>query len=91
VTSLEAGDHVIPLYTPECRESEYCLNPKTNLWQSIRSTQGAGQLPDGATRFLMLDWLVKREIKPHISVLGPAGRKDCIWNRARPYGFRQEY
>lgn len=55
VTSLEVGDHVIPLYTPECRECEYCLNPKTNLCQAIRSTQGQGLLPDGSTRFSMLD------------------------------------
>ena len=55
VTSLEVGDHVIPLYTPECRECEYCLNPKTNLCQSIRETQGAGLLPDGTTRFSTLD------------------------------------
>ena len=51
VTSLKKGDHVIPLYTPECRECEYCLNPKTNLCQSIRSTQGAGLMPDGTSRF----------------------------------------
>ncbi|MBI36133.1 MAG: S-(hydroxymethyl)glutathione dehydrogenase/class III alcohol dehydrogenase [Alphaproteobacteria bacterium] len=55
VTSLEIGDHVIPLYTPECRECDYCLNPKTNLCQSIRTTQGQGLLPDGSTRFSMLD------------------------------------
>ncbi len=55
VTSLAVGDHVIPLYTPECRECDYCLNPKTNLCQSIRSTQGQGLLPDGSTRFSMLD------------------------------------
>ncbi|WP_412564478.1 S-(hydroxymethyl)glutathione dehydrogenase/class III alcohol dehydrogenase [Thalassobius sp. MITS945101] len=55
VTSLKPGDHVIPLYTPECRECEYCLNPKTNLCQSIRSTQGAGVMPDGTSRFSMLD------------------------------------
>ncbi len=55
VTSLKPGDHVIPLYTPECRECEYCLNPKTNLCQSIRSTQGQGLMPDGASRFSMLD------------------------------------
>ena len=55
VTSLEPGDHVIPLYTPECRECDYCLNPKTNLCQKIRSTQGQGLLPDGTTRFSMLD------------------------------------
>ncbi|WP_119166062.1 S-(hydroxymethyl)glutathione dehydrogenase/class III alcohol dehydrogenase [Algihabitans albus] len=51
VTSLKPGDHVIPLYTPECRECEYCLNPKTNLCQKIRSTQGQGVMPDGSSRF----------------------------------------
>ena len=51
VTSLKKGDHVIPLYVPECRECEYCLNPKTNLCQSIRVTQGAGVMPDGSSRF----------------------------------------
>ena len=55
VTSLEVGDHVIPLYTPECRTCEYCLNPKTNLCQSIRTTQGQGVMPDGTSRFSMLD------------------------------------
>ena len=51
VTSVANGDHVIPLYTPECRECEYCLNPKTNLCQAIRATQGQGVMPDGASRF----------------------------------------
>jgi S-(hydroxymethyl)glutathione dehydrogenase/alcohol dehydrogenase len=51
VTSLKPGDHVIPLSTPECRECEYCLNPKTNLCQAIRSTQGQGLMPDGSSRF----------------------------------------
>jgi len=51
VTSLAKGDHVIPLYTPECRECEYCLNPKTNLCQAIRTTQGQGLMPDGTSRF----------------------------------------
>ena len=51
VKSLQPGDHVIPLYTPECRECEYCLNPKTNLCQSIRATQGIGVMPDGTSRF----------------------------------------
>jgi S-(hydroxymethyl)glutathione dehydrogenase / alcohol dehydrogenase len=55
VKTLKPGDHVIPLYTPECRECDYCLNPKTNLCQSIRSTQGQGLMPDGTTRFSMLD------------------------------------
>jgi S-(hydroxymethyl)glutathione dehydrogenase/alcohol dehydrogenase len=51
VKSLAKGDHVIPLYTPECRECEYCLNPKTNLCQKIRLTQGKGLMPDGTSRF----------------------------------------
>jgi S-(hydroxymethyl)glutathione dehydrogenase/alcohol dehydrogenase len=51
VTSLKKGDHVIPLYTPECRECDFCLNPKTNLCQSIRATQGTGVMPDGTSRF----------------------------------------
>ncbi|HEY9569272.1 MAG TPA: S-(hydroxymethyl)glutathione dehydrogenase/class III alcohol dehydrogenase [Thalassobaculum sp.] len=53
VQSLKVGDHVIPLYTPECRECEYCLNPKTNLCQAIRLTQGRGLMPDGTSRFSM--------------------------------------
>ena len=55
VKDLKAGDHVIPLYTPECRQCEYCLNPKTNLCQAIRETQGQGLMPDGTSRFSMLD------------------------------------
>jgi len=51
VTSVRPGDHVIPLYTPECRECEYCLHPKTNLCQKIRGTQGKGLMPDGTSRF----------------------------------------
>jgi S-(hydroxymethyl)glutathione dehydrogenase / alcohol dehydrogenase len=51
VTSLQPGDHVIPLYTPECRECDYCLSRKTNLCQKIRITQGRGQMPDGTSRF----------------------------------------
>jgi S-(hydroxymethyl)glutathione dehydrogenase / alcohol dehydrogenase len=51
VKSLKKGDHVIPLYTPECRECDYCPNPKTNLCQAIRTTQGQGLMPDGTSRF----------------------------------------
>jgi S-(hydroxymethyl)glutathione dehydrogenase/alcohol dehydrogenase len=51
VTSVKVGDHVIPLYTPECRECDYCLHPKTNLCQAIRPTQGKGLMPDGTSRF----------------------------------------
>jgi S-(hydroxymethyl)glutathione dehydrogenase/alcohol dehydrogenase len=51
VSSVQVGDTVIPLYTPECRECDFCLNPKTNLCQSIRATQGQGLMPDGSSRF----------------------------------------
>ncbi|HEX5278049.1 MAG TPA: S-(hydroxymethyl)glutathione dehydrogenase/class III alcohol dehydrogenase [Fluviicoccus sp.] len=51
VTTLKPGDHVIPLYTPECRQCKYCLSRKTNLCQAIRSTQGRGLMPDGTSRF----------------------------------------
>ena len=55
VTSLKKGDRVIPLYTPECRQCEYCLSLKTNLCQAIRSTQGKGLMPDGSSRFSIGD------------------------------------
>jgi len=51
VTSLKPGDHVIPLYTPECRQCKFCLSRKTNLCQQIRGTQGKGLMPDGSSRF----------------------------------------
>jgi S-(hydroxymethyl)glutathione dehydrogenase/alcohol dehydrogenase len=51
VTSVSVGDHVIPLYTPECGECKFCLSGKTNLCQKIRETQGKGLMPDGTTRF----------------------------------------
>ena len=51
VTSVKAGDHVIPLYTPECRECSFCTSGKTNLCQAIRVTQGQGLMPDGTSRF----------------------------------------
>lgn len=51
VKSLKPGDHVIPLYVPECRECDYCLSFKTNLCQAIRTTQGQGLMPDGSSRF----------------------------------------
>ncbi|QOJ23102.1 MAG: S-(hydroxymethyl)glutathione dehydrogenase/class III alcohol dehydrogenase [Gammaproteobacteria bacterium] len=51
VKSLRKGDHVIPLYTPECRECKFCLSKKTNLCQAIRSTQGKGLMPDSTSRF----------------------------------------
>ena len=51
VTSLAVGDHVIPLYTPECRACKFCLSGKTNLCGAIRETQGQGFMPDGSLRF----------------------------------------
>ncbi|MBP2313752.1 S-(hydroxymethyl)glutathione dehydrogenase/alcohol dehydrogenase [Azospirillum soli] len=51
VTSVQVGDHVIPLYTPECGKCKFCLSGKTNLCQAIRATQGKGLMPDGTTRF----------------------------------------
>jgi len=50
VTSVQPGDHVIPLYTPQCRSCKFCMNPKTNLCQKIRATQGKGKMPDGTSR-----------------------------------------
>ncbi|MCA1243302.1 S-(hydroxymethyl)glutathione dehydrogenase/class III alcohol dehydrogenase [Stappia stellulata] len=55
VTTLEPGDHVIPLYTPECGDCHSCRSGKTNLCTAIRNTQGQGLMPDGTTRFSMLD------------------------------------
>ena len=55
VTSVRKGDHVIPLYTPECRQCEYCTSGKTNLCQAIRETQGQGIMPDGTSRFSIGD------------------------------------
>src|SRR5690242_14494798 len=51
VTSVRKGDHVIPLYTPECRQCKSCLSRKTNLCTAIRATQGKGMMPDGTSRF----------------------------------------
>ncbi|MEL0106647.1 MAG: S-(hydroxymethyl)glutathione dehydrogenase/class III alcohol dehydrogenase [Rhodospirillaceae bacterium] len=51
VTSLNKGDHVIPLYVPECRQCDYCTSGKTNLCQAVRETQGQGLMPDGSSRF----------------------------------------
>ena len=51
VTSVAVGDHVIPLYTPECRQCKSCLSRKTNLCTAIRATQGKGLMPDGTSRF----------------------------------------
>ncbi|CAK1544828.1 unnamed protein product [Leptosia nina] len=51
VTTVKPGDHVLPLYVPQCKECKFCLNPKTNLCQKVRVTQGQGVMPDGTKRF----------------------------------------
>ncbi|HEY8494976.1 MAG TPA: S-(hydroxymethyl)glutathione dehydrogenase/class III alcohol dehydrogenase [Myxococcota bacterium] len=63
VTSVKPGDHVIPLYTPECRQCKFCLSQKTNLCQAIRATQGQGLMPDGTSRLSDLDG---REIRHYM-------------------------
>jgi S-(hydroxymethyl)glutathione dehydrogenase/alcohol dehydrogenase len=67
VTSVKKGDHVIPLYTPECRQCKSCTSRKTNLCTAIRATQGKGVMPDGTSRFSLgkqmippLHWAVRR-------------------------------
>jgi hypothetical protein len=73
VTSLKPGDHVIPLYTAECRECEYCLHPKTNLCQKVRATQGQGLMPDGTSRFSMLDGDADPALHGLLDLLQPHG------------------
>ena len=53
MNSFKKGDHVIPLYVPECHQCDYCTSGKTNLCQAVRQTQGAGVMPDGPSRFLL--------------------------------------
>ena len=74
---LRAGDHVIPLYTPECRECKFCLSRKTNLCQAIRPTQGKGLMPDGSSRFSLngqpiLHYMGTSTFSNHIVVPGIA-------------------
>jgi S-(hydroxymethyl)glutathione dehydrogenase/alcohol dehydrogenase len=84
VSSLKKGDHVIPLYTPECRQCEYCLSRKTNLCVAIRATQGRGVLPDGTS---MTDFVnpaeVQGDLVPYLVDLTKGGADysfECIGN-----------
>jgi S-(hydroxymethyl)glutathione dehydrogenase / alcohol dehydrogenase len=75
---LKAGDHVIPLYTPECRECKFCLSRKTNLCQAIRSTQGKGLMPNGTSRFSLngepiFHYMGTSTFSNHIVVFGLGG------------------
>jgi S-(hydroxymethyl)glutathione dehydrogenase/alcohol dehydrogenase len=77
VTWLKPGDHVIPLYTPECRQCKFCLSRKTNLCQAIRATQGKGLMPDGSSRFSLngrpiLHYMGTSTVANHIVVPGIA-------------------
>ena len=67
VKSLKKGDHVIPLYVPECRECEYCVSEKTNLCQAIRVTQGQGVMPDGSSRFTLGGKKLFRSEEPRLN------------------------
>ncbi len=62
MTSVIPGDHVIRLYTPECRQCEYCLCEKTNLCQAIRATQGQGLMPDGTSRLFHAGEPIRRVV-----------------------------
>ena len=72
VTSLNIGDHVIPLYTPECRECDYCLHPKTNLCQAIRTTQGQGVMPRRHLT-LLTKWQTAISLYGHLHFRQPHG------------------
>ncbi len=78
VTSLAPGDHVIPLYTAECRECKFCKSGKTNLCQKIRATQGKGLMPDGTTRF-------SYQGQPIYHYMGPAPSANTRWCRKSPW------
>ena len=71
VTSVRKGDHVIPLYTPECRQCEYCTSGKTNLCQAIRETQGQGIMPDGTSRFSIGDKRLFHYMGDNLNVCKP--------------------
>jgi S-(hydroxymethyl)glutathione dehydrogenase/alcohol dehydrogenase len=90
VTSVKPGDHVIPLYTPECGKCKFCLSGKTNLCQAIRVTQGQGLMPDGTSRFSSGDTMIyhymgtstfsEYTVLPEISVakINPAAPLDKV-------------
>ena len=90
VTSLKKGDHVIPLYTPECRECSYCTSGRTNLCQAIRETQGQGVMPDGSSRF-SLNGEKAVPLHGHLDLLQPHGvAGDCAGQGARGRALRED-
>src|SRR2546423_585642 len=82
VTTLKKGDHVIPLYTPECRQCKSCLSRKTNLCTAIRATQGKGVMPDGTSRF-SIGKEVKGDLVAHLVEVTDGGADysfECVGN-----------
>ena len=80
VTSVKPGDHVIPLYTAECGECEFCRSGKTNLCVAVRDTQGKGLMPDGTTRFSYNGEPVYHYMGQHLQSNTPFSRK-FLWRR----------
>jgi len=85
VESLKKDDHVIPLYTPECRACKFCLSGKTNLCQSIRETQGKGLMPDGTSRFsyngkVIYHYMGTSTFCTKYSKDGIWGKCCCLWS-----------
>jgi S-(hydroxymethyl)glutathione dehydrogenase/alcohol dehydrogenase len=85
VTSLKKGDHVIPLYTPECRQCPSCLSRKTNLCTAIRATQGKGLMPDGTSRF-STGWHADLSLHGLLDLLEPHRAAGNRAGQGRPRG-----
>src|SRR5476651_801463 len=81
IVSLKKGDHVIPLYTPECRQCKSCTSQKTNLCTAIRATQGKGVMPDGTSRFSLDGQMVHHYMGCRRSRISPCFRKSR-WRRS---------
>lgn len=81
VTSLAVGDHVVPLYIPQCKECKFCLSKKTNLCSKIRMTQGKGVMPDGTSRYGIAHLgKVRQSAKSKVATAGTANKKSPFLN-----------
>src|SRR5665213_3236722 len=83
VTSVKPGDHVIPLYTPECRQCKSCISHKTNLCTAIRATQGKGLMPDGTSRFSLKGKPIHHYMAARPSRISPCCRRSR-WRKSVP-------
>ena len=84
VTSVKQGDHVIPLYTPECRQCKSCTSQKTNLCTAIRATQGKGVMPDGTSRFSIGKEMIHLGDRPTLAdLVGPFGNPSSDSDRTK--------